>query len=368
MNNLTTAKILVSHAGGGGVEAAFLDLFLNEGIRPEFLSLECNPSNPAFSSLLLNNHRNNFNNYGKSLLIPLQDWVKDYPVKPESIDFFHVSPMCSNFSQASQKTETLDDIAVAQAIAKCIKDQQPKFLTLENVGNYIKSESFKIIIKALDELNYLYYFQVINCADYGIPQTRKRLFLIAGDRRQLNPCAKDKFEKTFYKFQGLEKYKTDCNGWFEAIESEGEVSHLPLTNLTQAQTQALKNNNCYNYKGDGSNRYFLIPRLGYRSLGPRVIPQNKPAPTILASIFIDYRHLNYRSGSGGSRKQIWTVWDCLRQQAHNLRIQEFAKLATFPNWYQFPENDAIAGVILGYAVPPRMMKILIESADSAFRG
>ncbi len=59
---------------------------------------------------------------------------------------------------------------------------KPKYVIFENVAN-ITSKAFKDTLSLfksdLQELGYTLYDQVLNAADYGIPQTRKRYFLIA---------------------------------------------------------------------------------------------------------------------------------------------------------------------------------------------
>lgn len=64
------------------------------------------------------------------------------------------------------------------------KNNPPKFLFLENVDRLLKSPSnqrgrdFAIMLKSLDELGYAVEWRVINAADYGMPQRRRRIFFI----------------------------------------------------------------------------------------------------------------------------------------------------------------------------------------------
>lgn len=66
-------------------------------------------------------------------------------------------------------------------IIKEVKEK-PKYVIFENVAN-ITSKAFKDTLSLfksdLKELGYTLYDQVLNATDYGIPQTRKRYFLIA---------------------------------------------------------------------------------------------------------------------------------------------------------------------------------------------
>ncbi len=62
--------------------------------------------------------------------------------------------------------------------------QKPKYLFLENVDRLLISPSgqrgrdFAIILKSLNELGYAVEWRVVNAADYGMPQRRRRIFIL----------------------------------------------------------------------------------------------------------------------------------------------------------------------------------------------
>ncbi len=65
------------------------------------------------------------------------------------------------------------------------KKEPPKCLFLENVDRLLISPSqrrgrdFSIILKSLNDLGYAVEWRIINAADYGFPQRRKRVFILA---------------------------------------------------------------------------------------------------------------------------------------------------------------------------------------------
>ncbi|MDP2188336.1 MAG: DNA (cytosine-5-)-methyltransferase [Sphingobacteriaceae bacterium] len=65
------------------------------------------------------------------------------------------------------------------------KKNKPKYLFLENVDRLLISPSgqrgrdFAIILKSLNDLGYAVEWRVINAADYGMPQRRRRVFILA---------------------------------------------------------------------------------------------------------------------------------------------------------------------------------------------
>lgn len=65
------------------------------------------------------------------------------------------------------------------------KENKPKYIFLENVDRLLISPSgqrgrdFAIILKSLNDLGYAVEWRVINAAEYGMPQRRKRIFILA---------------------------------------------------------------------------------------------------------------------------------------------------------------------------------------------
>lgn len=103
-------------------------------------------------------------------------------------DHLHASPPCPNFSVAKTGgAETEQDIAIAQATARFIDILKPDTFTLENVVAYRSSQSFKIIMMTLEDNGYWTDVQNLNSADFGVPQNRNRLIVLAARNSLLRP-------------------------------------------------------------------------------------------------------------------------------------------------------------------------------------
>lgn len=64
---------------------------------------------------------------------------------------------------------------------------QPSAFLLENVPGLVthdKGNTFKTILKSLDEIGYKVFYKVLNAADFGVPQQRKRIYIV-GLRKDL---------------------------------------------------------------------------------------------------------------------------------------------------------------------------------------
>lgn len=71
------------------------------------------------------------------------------------------------------------------AILEKKKNKAPKYLMLENVDRLLKSpvsqrgRDFAIMLASLSDLGYVVEWRIINAADYGMPQRRKRVYIMA---------------------------------------------------------------------------------------------------------------------------------------------------------------------------------------------
>ena len=103
----------------------------------------------------------------------------DYASLPPA-DHLHASPSCKTASQANTAGgETADDRAVAAAICRAIRAHQGRTFSLENVWAYRNYEAFAHILATLHDCGFGVHFAHVNSADFGVPQTRKRLILRA---------------------------------------------------------------------------------------------------------------------------------------------------------------------------------------------
>jgi DNA (cytosine-5)-methyltransferase 1 len=71
-----------------------------------------------------------------------------------------------------------------EAFLKQLKNDAPDYLLLENVDRLLLSPSFQrgrdfaVILSSLNSLGYAIEWRVINAADYGFPQRRRRVFIL----------------------------------------------------------------------------------------------------------------------------------------------------------------------------------------------
>lgn len=312
------------------------------------------------------------------------------PATMERPDILHASPVCTRASVANANGEESElDLTTAQATARFIDILKPDYFTLENVYPYRNFKSFGIITAALTRNGYWWNYDNLNAADYGVPQTRRRLVLIAS-RVSLLPT-----------FPPPVKWV----GWYEAIEDliptlpETTFAPWQLARLPEMATDFLVNgsstmevrekyrpvatqvsadrtlhqrafivdgklndNSTILTSRDGHNRVMTITtshnnrdikafvsntrELHKTEAGAKytTATQQTPIYTIVPT-------------SSGARHKAWLS----SGRVVKMTPRALARFQSFPDWYILPDKAALATKVIGNAVPPLMYKKVIEA-------
>ena len=109
--------------------------------------------------------------------------------KLDYADFWTYSFPCQDISVAGKQAgiEKHTRSGLLYEVERLLKVSQeqnelPKYLMLENVKNLVGKQfkaQFEEWLKALEELGYNNYWQVLNAKNYGIPQNRERVFVVS---------------------------------------------------------------------------------------------------------------------------------------------------------------------------------------------
>lgn len=100
----------------------------------------------------------------------------------EKIEVVIGGPPCQGFSQKGQRKSINDDRNyLFKQFVEVVKYVQPKYFVMENVPNLLTAEGgyFKEeIITLFESLGYKLSTGILNAADYGVPQNRRRAIII----------------------------------------------------------------------------------------------------------------------------------------------------------------------------------------------
>lgn len=126
------------------------------------------------------------------------------------LDVLEGSPPCSSFSMAgkreklwgkeksySDKKQVTDDLFFE--FTRLVGELRPKVAVAENVPGLAFGEALDVLRKierAFHDVGYNFHASILNCADFGVPQARKRL-IICATRADLPVRAHDCFPRPF---------------------------------------------------------------------------------------------------------------------------------------------------------------------------
>ena len=157
---------------------SFIDLFC--GIGGFHYALSSFGAKCVFSSDI-NKHATNV--YEKNFnLKPFGDITKINTKDIPKHDILTAGFPCQAFSIAGKKKGFNDTRGTLFfEIIRISKEHKPKILILENVKNLISHDdgrTIKIIKKTLENLDYKVYYKILNTSNFGLPQTRKRIYFV----------------------------------------------------------------------------------------------------------------------------------------------------------------------------------------------
>jgi DNA (cytosine-5)-methyltransferase 1 len=253
----------------------------------------------------------------------------------------------SNYSRRYQDKES--KWKLLQDFARLIRECKPEIVSMENVLQLKQHSVFKEFIQTLKDLNYYIEAYEVNCLNYGIPQSRQRLVLLAS-----------KFDKIEFiePTHKSENYKTvrETIGHLEPLAA-GQVSKTDrlhqcskLSELNLRRIRASKPGGTWR---DWSKD--LIAECHLRTTGktyPAVYGRmewDKPSPTITTQCF------GFGNGRFGHP-----------EQDRAISLREAALLQTFPENYEFvSHNEQIIfkhiGRLIGNAVPVKLGETIAQS-------
>ncbi len=191
-------KFIDLFAGIGGFRKGFEDA----GFKCVFTS-EINPQCQQV-------YETNFSNK------PFGDITKINPTDIPDFDILLGGFPCQPFSISGKKMGFEDTRGTLFFdICQIIDKKQPSVVVLENVKHLIhhdKGRTFTVILKALMDLGYNVTHKILNAKDFGLPQNRERIFIIATKKHYFD------FTKLKRKKKVILRDFLDTEGNFEFID------------------------------------------------------------------------------------------------------------------------------------------------------
>jgi DNA (cytosine-5)-methyltransferase 1 len=256
---------------------------------------------------------------------------------------------CQPFSTYSQRYETVgtERWGLLKQFARLVEDVLPEVVTMENVPTVTKHSVFDDFVAALEVLKYHVWYAVVDCADYGLPQQRRRTVLLASRRGPITLSAVE---------VPVRKTVRDALGGLPVLRHGGSDASDPLHSASRLSALNLERIKASRPGGTWRDwPKHLVAECHRKKTGKTYsgvygrMCWDRPAPTLTTQFF------GFGNGRFGHPSQ-----------ARGLSLREGAILQGFPREYSFvPPGEPIQfkalGRLIGNAVPVELGRAIGES-------
>ena len=276
----------------------------------------------------------------------------------KKVDGIIGGPPCQPYSQTRhyliEKKNGFDDEAngfTVPQFLRVLSEVKPYFFLFENVDGFAyKTHNLELnyFLKSTKELGYKNHFKVINTADFGIPQTRKR-FVCVGIKDKSNnfkfPTETHSSERNLF---------SKLKPWVTCKDTISEFDYI--TNSESLNTPGGKDKELFKLVPPGDNYLFFTKKRGNKN--PKFkwksrywtfllkLSPHRPSWTIQASF---------------SKNQGPFHW-----KNRFLRIEEIKRLQTIDDNYSIEGSFKEKWKQIGNAFPTKMSEIIAEKIKSSF--
>lgn len=212
---------------------------------------------------------------------------------------------CQDFSHAGKRKGFNSKRGLLyRSMVNTVKRMKPLMFVAENVKGLLTmngGEAIQTINKDFEALGYHVHYKLLVAADYGVPQTRERVFIVGTKKGKLPRFSETAFPKPIHKVKD----------WVPLKRAIGDLEDIPEGNIPNHYWSKAKKN-----KGQGNNH----------------IRADKPGPTMRTE-----HHGNIEWHWNGKRR---------------LSAREAARIQSFPDDFVFYPSTSQAYKQIGNAVPP----------------
>ena len=262
---------------------------------------------------------------------------------------------CQPFSSySSRRLDKAQQWSLLTKFGELVSELKPDIVTMENVPRLRKYSVYKTFIKTLEREDYKINVgdRVVRCADYGVPQNRRRLVVLASRLGEIELVAPTHSVGTFVTvrktIEGLDEIEAGTTAESDRLHKSSGLSETNLQRIRSSEPggtwrdwdEELKSP-CH-VEDSGKTYPSVYGRMEWDS----------PAPTITTQFH------GYGNGRFGHP-----------EQDRAISLREGALLQTFPVDYSFvPEGDSVristVASMIGNAVPVKLGKAIGSSIQA----
>lgn len=293
------------------------------------------------------------------------EWVEPMT----GLDLLWASPPCQPWSRAGKMKGAEDERDAWPATIAAVALLKPRWFVAENVRG-VEQHLDEYVIPALKRLGYVVGWQRLNAADYGVPQTRQRVILVAGPERFRWPMATHGDPTTF---RPLFDSRKPWRSMGEALGIEGVVGpdrgaglvarHGERNRPTSKPTIAVRAHHggglvvmTAGETGEGRPRGMWSPCATLGTKGTAYL-LSRPSPTVCATEAKGHTNPDRERGRATPIQRASDA-NYLATGRRRLTTSECAILQDFPADYPWQGGITATYRQIGNAVPPTLSRVV----------
>lgn len=334
-------KLIDLFAGAGGLSLGFTDKRFSGKFECIF--------GIDNDSAAVKTHNKNFGSH--SICTNIEDWLTSQPNIPKA-DIVIGGPPCQGFSLLNKKRDGDKRRALWEPFMDVVELSEASAFVIENVQGLLKSPEFDDIEKKAIELGFIVKADILNSADYGVPQTRKRTIIVGwkskGCENTLDFPPPKTHSSTPEK-DNLLPWKTVFDALSDLPEPQGTSIRncKPPLDLHFGRNPTAKSLERYKAVPPGGNRFDL------QKNAPHITPQcwlkKKSGGTdLFGRLWWDRPSVTIRTEFFKPEKGRYLHPEKHRPITH----REAARLMGFPDDFEFVGSKIEIARQIGNAVPP----------------
>lgn len=294
-------------------------------------------------------------NLGAPIQVGLIEDVKCFPAAQVVVG----GPPCQGFSLLNRGGVGLERRSLWRQYVRALHGTGCHAFVMENVPELLRSDEYRQFRQAAARLGFRVQEAVLNAADYGVPQTRRRAFVIGS--RGATPIWPAQ------RFADPAELRIGTGPWRTFRDA---VAGLPAApdGRNWHRSRSPRPESIVRYRAvpaDGGNRFQMQEALEARGEAHLVPPcwRRKPKGTtdVFGRLWWDKPACTIRTEFYKPEKGRY-----LHPTEHRpITVREAARCMSFPDAFEFPEHQSMTSVgrQIGNAVPPVLAEELARSIN-----
>lgn len=266
----------------------------------------------------------------------------------KTIDVIIGGPPCQGFSTLGKQMKFDPRNQLLFEYLRFVSDIKPKVFVMENVPELLKSNEYTIFKEKAEKIGYQVVEKVLNSADYGVPQRRKRAIVIGskvGAPKHPQPTHIEPVKKNLL--------SNDLKDWVTVKEAFNGLPLIPDgNNLHVGRNPTPLSIERYKHVPPGGNRFDLPDGLKPDCWRKKLTGSHD----VFGRLWWDRPSLTVRTEFYKPEKGRY-----LHPSANRpITLREAARLQTFPDTYKFFGSNAQVAKQIGNAVPSLLAQRIAE--------